>query len=48
MSEKHKKVCRTLNRFKPFFVFVSAASKCASIFRFTLLAGAFVGMYENC
>ena len=35
MSEKHKKVCRTLNYFDPFLVFVSAVSKHVSISAFS-------------
>ena len=34
MSEKHKKVCRTLNYFDPFLVFVFAVSEYVSISAF--------------
>ena len=34
MSEKHKKVCRALNYFEHFFIFVSVVSGCISISAF--------------
>ena len=37
MSEKHKKVCRVLNYFEHFLIFVSAISVCVSIFAFAAL-----------
>ena len=43
MSEKHKKVCRSLNYFESFLVSVSAVSRCVSISAFTSLVGVFVG-----
>ena len=39
MNEKHKKVCRALNYFEHFLVFVSAVSSCVSIRAFALLIG---------
>ena len=39
MNEKHKKVCRALNYFEHFLVFVSAVSVCVSIPAFALLIG---------
>ena len=44
MSEKHKKVCRSLNYFENFLVSVSAVSGCVSISAFTSLVGVFVGI----
>ena len=44
MSEKHKKVCRSLNYFENFLVSVSAVSDCVSISAFTSLVGVFVGI----
>ena len=41
MSEKHKKVCRSLNYFENFLVSVSAVSGCVSI---SALVGVFVGI----
>ena len=39
MSEKHKKVGRTINYFEHFIVSVSAVSDCASISAFASLFG---------
>ena len=39
MGEKHKKVCRALNYFEHFIIFVSAVSGCVSIFGFASLVG---------
>ena len=44
MSEKHKKVCRALNFFEHFFVFISAISGCVSISAFDLLVVVPVGI----
>ena len=44
MSEKHKKVCRALNFFEHFFVFISAISGCVSISAFALLVVVPVGI----
>ena len=37
MTEKHKKVCRVLNYFEHFLIFVSAVSGCVSSSAFDLL-----------
>ena len=42
MSEKHKKLCRNLNCFEQFLVFVSVVSGCLSISAFALAVGAAV------
>ena len=39
MSEKHKKVCRALNYFEDFLIFISAVSGCVSISAFASLTG---------
>ena len=39
MSERHKKVCSTLNKFEHFLGFVSAVSGCVSISAFASLFG---------
>ena len=39
MSETHKKVCRVLNYFEHFLVFVSAVNFCVSISAFASLVG---------
>ena len=44
MSEKHKKVCRALNFFEHFFVFISAISGYVSISAFDLLVVVPVGI----
>ena len=43
ISEKHNNVCRALNYFEYFFVFISAVSSCASISAFTSLVDVLVG-----
>ena len=47
MSEKHKKVCRVLNYFEHFVVFVSSVSDCISISVFASLAGVSVGIASS-
>ena len=47
MSEKHKKVCRALNYFEHFLVFVSAVSDGVSIFPFDSLVGVPVGIASS-
>ena len=47
MSEKHKKVCRTLNYFEHFLVFVFPVSGCVSIFAFVSLVGVPVGIASS-
>ena len=37
MSEKHPKICRALNKFEHFLVFVSAVNGCVSISTFSSL-----------
>ena len=44
MSEEHRKVCRALNSFEHFLVFVSAASGCVSISAFASLVDVPVGI----
>ena len=39
MSEKHKKVCRALNYFEHFLIFISAVSGCVSVSAFSSLVG---------
>ena len=39
MSEKHKKVCKALNYFQHFLVFISAVGGCFSISAFASLIG---------
>ena len=47
MSEKQKKVCRDLNYFGNFLVFVSAASGCVSVSAFASLVGVSVGISSS-
>ena len=47
MSEKHKKVCRALNYFEHFLVFVSELSGCVSISAFASLVGFPVGIASS-
>ena len=47
MSEKYKKVCKLLNYFEHFLVFVFAVSDCVSISAFASLVGASLGI-ANC
>ena len=47
MSEKHKKVCRALNYFEHFLVFISAVSGCVLISPFALLVGVLVGITSS-
>ena len=47
MSEKHKKLCRNLNYFEQFLVFVSVVSGCLSISAFALAAGAAVSIASS-
>ena len=47
MSEKHKKVCRALNYFEHFLVFVSELSDCVSISAFASLVGFPVGIASS-
>ena len=44
MSRKHKKVCKALNYFEHFLVFVSALGNCVSIFVFASLFGVPAGI----
>ena len=44
MSEKHKNVCKPLNYFEHFLVFVSVVSVCASMSAFASLVGITVGI----
>ena len=44
MSKKHKKVCRTLNCFERFLVFISPISGCVSIFAFASMIDIPVGI----
>ena len=44
MSRKHKKVCRALNYFEHFLVFVSAISGFVSISAFASLFAVFTGI----
>ena len=47
MSEKPKKVCRALNYFEHFLVFVSYVSVCVSISAFASLVGVPVGVTSS-
>ena len=47
MSEKHKKVCKALDYFERFLVFVSAVSGCISISAFTSLVNVAVGIASS-
>ena len=47
MSGKHKKVCRALNYFENFLIFISAVSGCISISEFASLVGVHVGMTSS-
>ena len=47
MSEKHKKVCRSLNYFGHFFTFLSAISGYFSISAFVSLVGVFLGISSS-
>ena len=47
MSEKHKKVCRVLNYFEHFVVFVSSVKDCISISVFASLASVSVGIASS-
>ena len=47
MSGNHKKVCRDLNYFEHFPVFVSAVSGCVSISAFASLVGVPVGIASS-
>ena len=47
MSKKHNKVCRTLNYFDYFLVFVSAVSGCVPISMFTSLVGVAVSIESS-
>ena len=47
MSEKHKKVCKTLNCFEYFLIFVSAVSACVSISAFVSLVAVPVGITSS-
>ena len=44
MSENHKEVCRDLNYFEHFLIFISAVSDCVSIATFASLIGIPVGI----
>ena len=44
ISEKHKKVCRDLNYFEHFFIFISTFSGYVSIFAIALLVAVPVGI----
>ena len=43
-KHKHKNVCRALNYFEHFLVFISAVSGCVSISAFTSVVGAPIGI----
>ena len=47
MDEKHKKVCRVLNYFENFLVFVSAVSGCVSISALSSLVGIPAGIASS-
>ena len=47
MSEKHKKVCRSLNYFGHFFTFLSAISGYFSISAFVSWVGVFLGISSS-
>ena len=47
MSEKYKKVYRSLNYFARFLVFVSGVSGCVSIFAVTLTVGIAIGIASS-
>ena len=47
MSEKYKKVCKLLNYFEHFLVFVFAVSDCVSISAFASLVGASLGIANS-
>ena len=47
MNEKREKVCRALNYFKYFLVFVSAVSECVSNSAFTSLVSVDVGITSS-
>ena len=44
MSERYKKVCKVLNYFEHFVIFISAVSGCASISAFAWLVGIPIGI----
>ena len=47
MIEKQKHVCRALNNFEQFLIFVSAVSRCISISAFSSLAGTSIGITSS-
>ena len=47
MNEKHKKVCRVLNYFEHFLIFISAVSSCVSISAFYSLLSVFAGIASS-
>ena len=47
MIKKHKQVCRALNYFGNFFIFVSAVSDCVSISAFSSLVVVSVGIASS-
>ena len=47
MSEKHKEVCRPLNYFQHFLIFVFAVSNCVSILAFASLVRVSVGILSS-
>ena len=47
MSENQKKVCRALNYFEVFLVFVSAVSGCVSISKFPSLVDTHIGIASS-
>ena len=47
MNEKHKKVCRSLNYFEHFPVFVSTVSGCVLVSAFASLVGVPVGIMSS-
>ena len=47
MSEKHQKMCKTLNYFDNFLVPISAGSGCVSISAFASLVGVPVGITSS-
>ena len=47
MYEKHKEMCRALNYFEHFLVFVSAVSGCISFSSFASLVGVPVGIASS-
>ena len=47
MSEKYKKMCKVMNYFEHFLIFISAVSGCVSISAFALVIGVPVGITSS-